>query len=327
MKKIFTLLVFTSLTNLLLGQNAIVLDPNSPGDKIQIITNTTSFGTFYTSQSNGALYFRNNYFSIMSARPSLAGNTIGVIAAKNYDFNIGNYASGNLNLFADGTNKNIVFSTAESEQMRITGNGNVGIGTTTPISKLHVNENSGNTNVYVTNTGGGNGIYSESISGNGIGVQASALNGAGILGTSFNSYGIHGFSNNGIAGYFQAGSGATVKSIVATGNVDLNGFTKLGDDATAPKIKMKKLTGVSASGVGNPAGVLNVAHGLNQSKIISVNIIFSVPSFVNVPPSYTFQPGYEYQYQISASNIVLINTLNGGNITNKNFTILITYEE
>ena len=54
----------------------------------------------------------------------------------------------------------------------------------------------------------------------------------------------------------------------------------------------------------------------------------SIPAFVNLPPNYTFQVGYEYQYQISSTNIVVINTTtNSANILSKNFTILITYEE
>ena len=54
----------------------------------------------------------------------------------------------------------------------------------------------------------------------------------------------------------------------------------------------------------------------------------TIPAFVNVPPGYTFNPGYEYQFQISDTNIVVINTNgNSVNILNKAFTVLITYEE
>jgi len=114
--------------------------------------------------------------------------------------------------------------------------------------------------------------------------------------------------------------------VYKNGNTDINGFTSLGNSSeAAPAIKMKKLTGVSA---GAQNTWVNIAHGLTLSKIISVNVILAVPGFVNVPPAYTYNAGYEYQYQVAASNIVVINTNgNSANILNKNFTVLITYEE
>jgi hypothetical protein len=52
------------------------------------------------------------------------------------------------------------------------------------------------------------------------------------------------------------------------------------------------------------------------------------PVYVNLPPNYTYSGGYEYQYQVSDTNIVVINSNgNSANILNKPFTILITYEE
>ena len=88
---------------------------------------------------------------------------------------------------------------------------------------------------------------------------------------------------------------------------------------------MKKITGVSSAFQNT---WVNIAHGLTQSKIIAVDIIMTVPGFINVPPFYTYNAGYEYQYQVAASNIVVINTNgNSGNILSKNFTLVITYEE
>ena len=114
--------------------------------------------------------------------------------------------------------------------------------------------------------------------------------------------------------------------VYKNGNTDINGYTQLGTiSEAAPSIKMKKLTGIS-----QPAQNIwtNVAHGLTKSKILSVSIIMNVPAFVNLPPNYTYNGGYEYQYQISDTNIVVINSNgNSANILSKNFTILITYEE
>ena len=123
-------------------------------------------------------------------------------------------------------------------------------------------------------------------------------------------------------------SGALSNALIVykNANTDIKGYTRLGDiTEAAPRIKIKKLTGTSAATEGT---WVNIAHGLTQSKIIGVNIIMNVPGFVNLPPSYTFQAEYEYQYQVAATNIVVLNTTtNSANILNKSFTVLITYEE
>ena len=123
-----------------------------------------------------------------------------------------------------------------------------------------------------------------------------------------------------------AGVPSNALVVYKNANTDIKGFTRLGNVAeAAPRIKMKKLTGTSSPTQGT---WVNVAHGLTQSKIIGVNIILSVPEFVNVPPAYTFHAGYEFQYQVSATNIVVLNMAgNSINILSKSFTVLITYEE
>ncbi len=131
---------------------------------------------------------------------------------------------------------------------------------------------------------------------------------------------------------FTIGNGSNVNTrsnamvVFRNGNADIGGYTQLGKTSeAAPSIKMKKLTGVSS---GSQNTWVNIPHGLTQSKIIAVDIIMTVPGFVNVPPFYTYNVGYEYQYQVAASNIVVINTNgNSANILSKNFTVLITYEE
>ncbi len=111
--------------------------------------------------------------------------------------------------------------------------------------------------------------------------------------------------------------------VYQNGNTDINGYTQLGE--TSPAIKMKKLTGTSAA---TQNAWVNIPHGLNSSKILGVSIIMKVPGYVDLPPSYTFTAGYEYHYQVSSTNIVVINS-NGNSdfILDKNFTIVITYEQ
>lgn len=58
-----------------------------------------------------------------------------------------------------------------------------------------------------------------------------------------------------------------LKGNIEVSSLTVNGFTKLGSDA--PAIKMKKLTGTTANTDG---GFMYVAHGLDASKIISTTI-------------------------------------------------------
>ncbi|UXR64984.1 hypothetical protein EZJ49_01810 [Bdellovibrio bacteriovorus] len=81
--------------------------------------------------------------------PILANDTIGTLAFRGYDNSTHAYSariSSNAETdFATAVNGNLRFYTAaagtDAERMRITGSGNVGIGTTSPLSTLHIKSN------------------------------------------------------------------------------------------------------------------------------------------------------------------------------------------
>jgi hypothetical protein len=143
-----------------------------------------------------------------------------------------------------------------------------------------------------------------------------------------------GMQNNEQVGFYGNNSGWSFVMNTSTGKIgigttspastlEVNGFTKLG--SSAPAIKVKKLTGTTASFDG---GTVNIPHGLTFSKIISVSIL--VESGVNnyTPPSFTALPGLEYNFDILNNNFWVFNVSgNSGNILSKSFTALITYEE
>ena len=79
-------------------------------------------------------------------------------------------------------------STARVERMRITKDGNVGIGTTIATAKLQVKNTAANA-VQGESTGG-------------TGVRGTSTNGYGISGYSVNGYGVEGYSTNSFSGYF-----------------------------------------------------------------------------------------------------------------------------
>jgi hypothetical protein len=108
-----------------------------------------------------------------------------------------------------------------------------------------------------------------------------------------------------------------------TAELEVDGFTKLG--SSAPKIKMKKLTGTTSSSQG--AGV-NVPHGLDVSKILAVNVLVAYSGSNCVPPGYTFNAGVEYHFTVTDSYIQVFSVSgNSYSILSKPIKIMITYEE
>ena len=189
-------------------------------------------------------------------------------------------------------------------------------------------------------SGTGPNVNSESSSGIlGIGINSAS----GVIGRSTTGLGVSGSSEGGIGGSFSSISGYAL--LTGTGNVgigtptptaklDVAGFTKLGDDANTPKIKMKELlTFNTASGASSGAGLTPPqSHGLTASKIISVSVLVNVTGDLWVPPVYTSDPRLNYNYFILSSNIYIQNsstdcTLPGDHICGKPVKVLITYKE
>lgn len=112
--------------------------------------------------------------------------------------------------------------------------------------------------------------------------------------------------------------------LVVEDSLRTQGFTKLGNDA--PKIKMKKYTGKSSN---SQSGFTDVLHSLNRSKIIGVQVIMKLPDFVDLGPgSIGVNAGYVYEFQILNSVIRIANAPGqSANILNKDFVVLVTYEE
>lgn len=112
-------------------------------------------------------------------------------------------------------------------------------------------------------------------------------------------------------------------SLIDTSNgITINGYTKLGSDA--PAIKIKKITGTTASTEG---GTTSINHGLNSSKIISVVVIIEYTTSRFIHTSYTFATGYQVDWELSTTQISILNhPTNSENVRSKPFRVLITYE-
>jgi hypothetical protein len=104
------------------------------------------------------------------------------------------------------------------------------------------------------------------------------------------------------------------------------GYTRLGADAGAPAIKMKKLTGTTGATQGD---TVSVAHGLTVSKIISVTgmVFYSATDFVTQAYR-TNSTGFEFLVSGDSTTIDVTTVPgNSANILSKSFTCLLTYEE
>lgn len=109
----------------------------------------------------------------------------------------------------------------------------------------------------------------------------------------------------------------------STGNLDVNGFSNLGDGA--PAIKMKKLTGTTSS---SSTGTATIAHGLDGTKILSIDVLVEYSTGDYVPPGYDLSGGsnFKFTYYLGGSNIYIINQTSPS-IVSKPIKIIVTYEQ
>ncbi|WP_341226061.1 hypothetical protein [uncultured Arcticibacterium sp.] len=216
---------------------------------------------------------------------------------------------------ANGTD--IRFSTTSNgtispeERMRLTHKGYLGLNIDDPAVPLHIN--------YFTT-----GI--NSTSGTAIFGQLSLAH-TNISGSSINAWN----STNGTTLFLNSSAGAKVQiggtSGATQSDLDVNGFSKLG--SSAPKIKMKEISGTTSSLEG---GLTNVSHGIsNAEKILAIDITVNAaaPSANDfVPPSYTYHLGHEFNYHYDDGAISVRNIPgNSANILSKPIKILVTYKE
>ena len=130
-------------------------------------------------------------------------------------------------------------------------------------------------------------------------------------------------TGNAIGGFFQSASGTALYT--AEGNVILSQYTQLGDNQTAPFIRMKKVTGTTAATQG---GLVSFTHGLDATKIIGVTVLVKGGNGSWVPPSYTGTLAFEYNYFFDGAIFYLINSVSNSQfLMSKPYSVLFTYEQ
>lgn len=117
----------------------------------------------------------------------------------------------------------------------------------------------------------------------------------------------------------------SVSGRITTNNaLDVVGFSKLGGDA--PAIKVKKLTGTTGAAQGD---IIPISHGLTSTKILSITVLVQFETNGQyVPHSYTNTNGYQFDFFSDPTNIHIRNhPTNSGQILSKPIKVMITYEQ
>jgi hypothetical protein len=118
----------------------------------------------------------------------------------------------------------------------------------------------------------------------------------------------------------------------AVGNIDtpsaglhVKEFSKLGEDA--PAIKMKKFTGTTVSNQGN-CNIVNIGVPVTKVLDYKVLVAYNTSGTSFVPEEYTLNPDYKFSVYLSSSNMyICLHAGNSSLITNKPYSIFLTYEQ
>ena len=245
-----------------------------------------------------------------------SGGTLGGVTGWSNNGNA--IAPGSL-LHGTFTNTPLTFISNNTERMRILANGRVGIGTSTPAGQVEVSSNSG--------AGTGQVVLTETeLDHARLGMrnttttkfwELTALAHATDASANFNVY--HSVAGNllTVRGNGNVGIGAPNP----TTKLEVNGFTKLGSDA--PAVRMKKFV------INVPATAdnsISVPHGIDQTKVIGIQATLDNGG-VYIPMG-TALAGFSFNCFVSGANVIVSTPSTGSaNTLGRPVRILITYEE
>lgn len=204
----------------------------------------------------------------------------------------------------------------DTEVFTIKSSGDVGLGSLNPGAKLDIPNGSTNDDypsIRLLHTSNGfNRLKFETLGKDGNFVIASKIE------TNPADSRLHLYSKDAPVG--------NVISLTGDGKIIHEGYTRLGSSASdAPLIKMKKITGTTASTEG---ASVNIPHELGATKILAVDIQVNYSGTAYVGNSHLRFAGYQFDYIHDNTNIRVYNVSgNSANILSKPVTILITYEE
>lgn len=181
-------------------------------------------------------------------------------------------------------------------------------------------------------TGTSNGLFDFAlhVASNGAGSTVNGTGGLVGLGTinSFHTV----FGNTSIDTWFGAtgrglnlnffSKGTVTIGSVGEGNLQVEGYTQMGDDFNAPKIKMNTFYGNTTG-----SSSVNITHNIaDANKILSVNaMILSTTNAHYYPPNGVSSVFHQYSYRVSSSQIKLEDI--GSSLQSSTYKVTITYED
>ena len=280
-------LVLFSYSSIVFGQSSVLIDASSStnGFRVKSFPGSGRYGTFTTASQTGTLFFKNQE----TGSPA-TGNEIGFIFSSNYAFNISSNVTNNIPLQLNNVT------------IKSSGTLNIDHNTLNNINTPHL--------TLETPTNASFGIIKMQ------NYDASRFFGQYFGVTSPTA------ANNFISWDYNGTN--PMLTLYGNGNAVIPGFTKLGSEASAPKIKMKELALTSDA---NSGGITSIAHDLTQSKILSVSIFINATTGNDIPPNSSYT-SFKYDYYVSSSAIYIQNISgNDTNIKGRPVRILITYKE
>jgi hypothetical protein len=164
--------------------------------------------------------------------------------------------------------------------MTLDTSGNVGIGTTSPTTKLYVlNGNVGNTAIYAESaTGRGvwgkstssRGVYGESVSN--VGVWGFSSNSTGVIGDSINGYGVdgHSASPTGFGGHFSNTGGGKALKVDGIGSVGVLEITGGLDLAENFEVEVQAKPGMLVVIDPETTGRLSISRGAYNRRVAGI---------------------------------------------------------
>ncbi len=221
-------------------------------------------------------------------------------------FEIGAYSSGSGKIW-NFENKDIYFGTNNSEKLRITANGNVGIGTPNPDAQLHISSTNNEEGILLSGAGssdnGGGRIffkeYAASGTGNGYGFSvaysgANNANGIGLPGNTFAIKNHYNSDSGDVAlaisrnsGNVGIGTGTPSNPLTVSGNANFTGDVGIGTASpTRPLHVMTDPVGDGSWSYGfkmqlpanSAAGADNWLHGIRNESSDEDYMIYNASS-------------------------------------------------
>jgi hypothetical protein len=267
--------------------------------------NDTTFGFYGGNGWSSGFDLKNNLLGVGVLNPTAPlsfPNNIGNKIALWGDATGGHYGLGIqgalLQMYSSGSNADIAFghgsSNAFTENMRIKGNGNIGVGVNNPTSKMEITELT-NTNsralyVGINNTSFSNeALRAESISGTtGIAILAYRNgNGNAILATTIAGVGVNAGSGNASQDVAVKGSATTGVWGIATGNGGFGVRASNGGIASATGLWSQGYSFVSGNfdvvgTLSKSAGTFKIDHPQDPENKFLIHSFVESPDMMNV---------------------------------------------